>query len=51
MATSRKRLELQANQLEQQIGKLGDQSRTAMEEGRGDLAEQARRAGTPSGNS
>ncbi len=42
VATSRKRLELQANQLEQQIGKLGDQSRKAMEEGRGDLAEQAR---------
>jgi hypothetical protein len=42
VATWRKRLELQANQLEQQIGKLGDQSRTAMEEGRGDLAEQAR---------
>ena len=42
VATSRKRLELQAIQLEQQIGKLGDQSRKAMEEGRGDLAEQAR---------
>ncbi len=42
VATSRKRLELQSTQLEQQIGKLGDQSRTAMEEGRGDLAEQAR---------
>ena len=41
VATSRKRLELQANQLEQQIGKLGDQSRAAMEAGRGDLAEEA----------
>ena len=41
VATSRKRLELQANQLEQQIGKLGDQSRKAMEAGRGDLAEEA----------
>jgi hypothetical protein len=41
VATSRKRLELQANQLEQQIGKLGEQSRTAMEAGRGDLAEEA----------
>ena len=42
VATSRKRLELQAGQLEQQIGKLGDQSRNAMEMARGDLAEQAR---------
>jgi hypothetical protein len=41
VATSRKRLELQADQLEQQIGKLGDQSRRAMEAGRGDLAEEA----------
>jgi hypothetical protein len=41
VATSRKRLELQANQLEQQIGKLGDQSRNAVEAGRGDLAEEA----------
>jgi hypothetical protein len=41
VATSRKRLELQANQLEQQIGKLGGQSRAAMEAGRGDLAEEA----------
>jgi len=41
VATLRKRLELQADQLEQQIGKLGEQSRTAMEAGRGDLAEQA----------
>ena len=42
VATSRKRLELQANQLEQQIGKLDGQSRAAMEAGRGDLAEEAR---------
>lgn len=41
VATSRKRLELQANQLEQQIGKLGEQGRTAMEAGRRDLAEEA----------
>jgi hypothetical protein len=41
VATSRKRLELQANQLEQQIGKLGEQSRRAMEAGRGDVAEEA----------
>jgi hypothetical protein len=41
VATSRKRLELQANQLELQIGKLGEHSRTAMEAGRGDLAEEA----------
>ncbi len=41
VATSRKRLELQANQLEQQIGKLDEQSRKAMEVGRGDLAEEA----------
>jgi len=41
VATSRKRLELQANQLEQQIGKLDQQSRKATEMGRGDLAEQA----------
>ena len=41
VATSRKRLELQANQLDQQIGKLDDQSRKAMEAGRGDLAEEA----------
>jgi hypothetical protein len=42
VATSRKRLELQANQLEQQIGKLDEQSRKAMEMGRSDLAEEAR---------
>jgi|SRR5689334_10214504 len=41
VATSRKRLELQANQLEQQIGKLDEQSRKAMELARGDLAEEA----------
>jgi hypothetical protein len=41
VATSRKRLELQANQLEQQIGKLDEQSRKAKEAGRGDLAEEA----------
>ena len=41
VATSRKRLELQANQLGQQIGKLDEQSRKAMELGRGDLAEEA----------
>ena len=41
VATSRKRLELAAGQLEQQIGKLGDQSRNAMKMGRGDLAEEA----------
>lgn len=39
VATSRKRLELAAGQLEQQIGKLGDQSRHAREMGRDDLAE------------
>jgi len=41
VATSRKRLELAAGQLEQHIAKLGDQSRKAMAAGRGDLAEQA----------
>lgn len=41
VATSRKRLELQGSQLEQQIGKLDRQSRNAMEAGRGDLAEEA----------
>jgi hypothetical protein len=41
VATSRKRLELEANQLEQQIAKLGEQSHKAMEAGRGDLAEEA----------
>jgi hypothetical protein len=41
VATSRKRLELQAVQLEQQITKLGDQSRKATEAGYGNLAEEA----------
>ncbi len=41
VATSRKRLELQAAQLEQQISKLGEQSRKAMEAGHGNLAEEA----------
>jgi hypothetical protein len=41
VATSRKRLELQATQLGQQIGKLDEQSRRAMEAGRGDLAGEA----------
>ena len=41
VATSRKRLELQANQLAQQIGKLDEQRRKAMEVGRVDLAEEA----------
>jgi phage shock protein A len=41
VATSRKRLELEASRLEQQIAKLGEQSHKAMEAGRGDLAEEA----------
>ena len=41
VATSRKRLELQAAQLEQQISKLGDQSRKATQAGHGNLAEEA----------
>ena len=41
VVTSRKRLELQANQLGQQIGKLDEQSSKAVEMGRGDLAEEA----------
>ena len=41
VATSRKRLELQATQLEQQIGRLSEQSRQAMETGHGHLAEEA----------
>jgi hypothetical protein len=41
VATSRKRLELQAAQLEQQISKLGEQSRKAVEAGHGNLAEEA----------
>ncbi len=41
VATSRKRLELPATQLEQQISKLGEQSRKATEAGHGTLAEEA----------
>jgi hypothetical protein len=41
VATSRKRLELQATQLEQHISKLGDQIRKATEAGYGTLAEEA----------
>lgn len=41
VATSRKRLELQAAQLEQQISKLAEQSRKAVEAGHGNPAEQA----------
>jgi cytochrome c556 len=41
VATSRKRLELQAAQLEQQISKLSEQSRKVMEAGHGNLAEEA----------
>ena len=41
VATSRKRLELQAAQLEQQISKLGEQNRKAMEAGHGNVAEEA----------
>jgi phage shock protein A len=47
VATSRKRLELQINQLEQQSGKLEEQSRKALQVGREDLAREAltRRSG------
>jgi phage shock protein A len=47
VATSRKRLELQINQLEQQQNKLTDQGRKALQVGREDLARAAleRRAG------
>ena len=41
-ATSRKRLELEAGQLEQHLVKLDEQIRNALETGRGGLAEQAR---------
>lgn len=41
VATSRKRLEIQATQLEQHISKLGEQSRKAREAGHGPLAEEA----------
>src|SRR5258707_1593756 len=47
VATSRKRLELQINQLEQQQNKLTDQGKKALQVGREDLAREAltRRAG------
>src|SRR2546430_16356526 len=47
VATSRKRLELQISQLEQQSGKLENQSRQALQIGREDLAREAltRRSG------
>ncbi|WP_083918011.1 PspA/IM30 family protein [Nocardiopsis xinjiangensis] len=50
VATSRKRVELQIQQLEQQSGKLESQGRTALEQGREDLAREAltRRSGLTS---
>ncbi|QBI53770.1 hypothetical protein EKD16_09910 [Streptomonospora litoralis] len=50
VATSRKRVELQVQQLEQQSGKLETQSRTALGQGREDLAREAltRRSGLQS---
>ncbi|MFD0774678.1 PspA/IM30 family protein [Streptomonospora algeriensis] len=50
VATSRKRVELQVQQLEQQSGKLETQSRQALEQGREDLAREAltRRSGLQS---
>ncbi|MBO2452597.1 PspA/IM30 family protein [Actinomadura barringtoniae] len=50
VATSRKRLELQINQLEQQQNKLTDQGKKALQVGREDLAREAltRRAGLDS---
>src|SRR5437667_4698954 len=47
VATSRKRLELQINQLEQQQNKLTEQGRKALQVGREDLAREAltRRSG------
>lgn len=47
VATSRKRIELQANQLQQAASRLQDQARQAVEAGREDLAREAltRRAG------
>lgn len=42
VATSCKRLELQAGQLEQQAAKLYEQSRKAMEAGRNDLSDEAK---------
>ncbi|MGY4721333.1 PspA/IM30 family protein [Naumannella cuiyingiana] len=41
VATSRKRVELQANQLNQQIDKLNNQAKAALEQGREDLAREA----------
>lgn len=41
VATSRKRVELQANQLDQQVDKLDQQARRALEVGREDLAREA----------
>jgi phage shock protein A len=41
VATSRKRVELQMNQLQQQSGKLDDQARKALSVGREDLAREA----------
>jgi phage shock protein A len=50
VATSRKRVELQVQQLEQQSGKLETQSRAALQQGREDLAREAltRRSGLQS---
>ncbi|MFC4561562.1 PspA/IM30 family protein [Nocardiopsis mangrovi] len=50
VATSRKRVELQVQQLEQQSGKLENQSRAALGQGREDLAREAltRRSGLQS---
>ncbi|WP_394350081.1 PspA/IM30 family protein [Streptomonospora sp. PA3] len=50
VATSRKRVELQVQQLEQQSGKLETQSRQALQQGREDLAREAltRRSGLQS---
>lgn len=50
VATSRKRVELQVQQLEQQSGKLENQSRAALQAGREDLAREAltRRSGLQS---
>jgi phage shock protein A len=41
VATARKRIEIQANQLQQQAGKLQDQARLALGQGREDLAREA----------
>lgn len=40
VATSRKRLELQVGQLEQEVGELGGQSRAGMEAGQGGIADE-----------